>query len=99
MSIQLLHFLCKSRQSSMNIGQYSPAEYKRLIESFHGSVAPGMLIGGIMVDAALERLNTTQLYDAICETSSCLPPMPFNSSRPVRSVMDGCISSTWDVSP
>lgn len=57
----------------MNIGQYSPDEYKRLIESFHGSVAPGMLIGGIMVDAAIERLNTTQLYDAICETSSCLP--------------------------
>jgi len=57
----------------MNILQYSPDEYKRLIESFHGSAAPGMLIGGIMVDAALERLNTAQLYDAICETSSCLP--------------------------
>jgi formylmethanofuran dehydrogenase subunit E len=57
----------------MNIGKYSLDEYSRLAESFHGNVAPGVLIGGIMVDAALERLNTTRLYDAICETHSCLP--------------------------
>jgi formylmethanofuran dehydrogenase subunit E len=57
----------------MDIGQYPLDEYKVLVESFHGSLAPGMLIGGMMVDAALNRLNTTQLYDAICETSSCLP--------------------------
>jgi len=57
----------------MNIGRYSLDKYIRLVESFHGNVAPGVLIGGIMVDAALERLNTSQLYDGICETSSCLP--------------------------
>ncbi len=57
----------------MKIGSYSVSEYVRRVESFHGNVAPGMLIGGIMVDAALERLNPTQLYDAICETHSCLP--------------------------
>jgi len=57
----------------MNIGKYSLDEYSSLTESFHGSLAPGMLMGGIMVDAALDRLKTTHLYDAICETSSCLP--------------------------
>jgi formylmethanofuran dehydrogenase subunit E len=57
----------------MNIGKYSLGEYSRLIESFHGSVAPGLLIGGIMVDAALERMDKAELYDAICETRSCLP--------------------------
>jgi formylmethanofuran dehydrogenase subunit E len=57
----------------MNIGKYSLNEYNRLIESFHGSVAPGLLIGGIMVDAALERMDKEELYDAICETPSCLP--------------------------
>ena len=57
----------------MNVGKYSLDEYSRLTESFHGSLAPGMLMGGIMVDAALDRLKTTHLYDAICETSSCLP--------------------------
>jgi formylmethanofuran dehydrogenase subunit E len=57
----------------MNIGKYSLDEYIHLTESFHGSLAPGMLIGGMMVDAALDRLKTTHLYDAICETSSCLP--------------------------
>ncbi|MCD6305797.1 MAG: formylmethanofuran dehydrogenase subunit E family protein [Deltaproteobacteria bacterium] len=57
----------------MTIGKYSLNEYLRLIEWFHGSPSPGMLVGGIMVDAAIKRLNTTRLYDAICETSSCLP--------------------------
>jgi formylmethanofuran dehydrogenase subunit E len=57
----------------MNIGRYSLNEYSRLIESFHGSVAPGLLIGGIMVDAALGCTKEGELYDVICETHSCLP--------------------------
>ncbi len=57
----------------MNIGKYSLDEYSRLTESFHGSLAPGVLIGGIMVDAAIERIDRGKLYDAICETHSCLP--------------------------
>jgi formylmethanofuran dehydrogenase subunit E len=63
----------KQREHCMNIGKYPLDEYCRLIESFHGSVAPGMLIGGIMVNAALERIDNGKLHDAICETSSCLP--------------------------
>ena len=57
----------------MKIGNYSLLEYSRIIESFHGNVAPGMLIGGIMVDAALERIKKETLHDAVCETHSCLP--------------------------
>lgn len=57
----------------MDIGQYSLDEYIHLIESFHGSIAPGLLVGGIMVNAAFEHIDTSKLYDAICETSSCLP--------------------------
>jgi len=57
----------------MNIGQYTLDEYTRLIQSFHGSIAPGLLIGGVMVDAALDRIDNRKFYDAICETSSCLP--------------------------
>lgn len=57
----------------MNIGTYSIDDYIHLITSFHGCAAPGLIIGGFMVDLALRNLPEGVLYDAICETSSCLP--------------------------
>ena len=57
----------------MKIGAYSFEEYMHLVKSFHGNVAPGMLIGGFMVDYALKNTPDGELFDAICETSSCLP--------------------------
>jgi formylmethanofuran dehydrogenase subunit E len=57
----------------MNIGSYSVADFTQLARSFHGSPAPGLLIGGLMVSAALERIDKDRLHDAICETPSCLP--------------------------
>jgi len=58
---------------SMHIGSYTYEEYVNLIKSFHGSVAPGMIIGGFMVDLALKNLPEGEFFDAICETRSCLP--------------------------
>lgn len=55
------------------IGIYSFEEYTRLVESFHGSVAPGLVIGGFMVDFAMSRLPEGILFDSICETTTCLP--------------------------
>jgi len=52
---------------------YSFEEYLQLIESFHGHAAPGLIIGGKMVDMALTHLPQGILFDAICETSNCLP--------------------------
>jgi len=43
------------------------------IEKFHGWQAPGILIGGFMVDWALELLGPGKEADAIVETSHCLP--------------------------
>jgi len=59
----------------VNIGKYTLEEYKQIAKSFHGSLAPGLLIGGFMVDRALRELPQTEgvLYDTICETSYCLP--------------------------
>ena len=57
----------------MNIGSYSYEEYVRLVESFHGSLAPGLLIGGFIVDLALKKLPEGEFFDALCETSICLP--------------------------
>lgn len=55
------------------IGTYSYEEYLRLVESFHGSVAPGLVIGGFMVDLAMSRMPQGILLDAVCETTTCLP--------------------------
>ena len=57
----------------MHIGSYSFDEFLDLIKSFHGHIAPGLIIGGFMVDLAQRRLPTGVLYDAICETRNCLP--------------------------
>ena len=55
------------------IGTYSFQEYLRLVESFHGNVAPGLVIGGFMVDLAMSRMPKDMLLDAVCETTACLP--------------------------
>jgi formylmethanofuran dehydrogenase subunit E len=57
----------------MNIGPYTFEEFLSLVESFHGSAAPGVLLGGVMVQAARSRLPEGILYDAVTETRTCLP--------------------------
>ena len=47
---------------------YSFEEYLNLIKMFHGHVAPGLVMGGQMVDLALKHLPTDILFDAYCET-------------------------------
>lgn len=62
-----------SKKSSDRIGRYSRQEYLDLVASFHGHVAPGLLMGGVMVDTAIKQLPGDILFDAICETRNCLP--------------------------
>lgn len=57
----------------MNICKYSYEEYLDLVKSFHGNLAPGLIIGGFMVDLAMKNLPEGEFFDAICETSVCLP--------------------------
>ena len=57
----------------MKIGSYAYDEYVHLVKSFHGSLAPGLVIGGFIVDLALKNLPKGEFFDAICETSVCLP--------------------------
>lgn len=52
---------------------YTYDEYVRLVREFHGSEAPGVVIGGFMVDMAVRNLPEGVLYDAISETRFCLP--------------------------
>ncbi|MEJ5376059.1 MAG: formylmethanofuran dehydrogenase subunit E family protein [bacterium] len=48
-------------------------DYIRKVEVFHGYAAPGMILGGFMVDMAVGRMPHGQLFDALCETPKCLP--------------------------
>jgi formylmethanofuran dehydrogenase subunit E len=57
----------------MNICTYSYEEYLHLVKSFHGNLAPGLIIGGFIVDLALKHLPEGEFFDALCETPVCLP--------------------------
>ena len=57
----------------MNIGNHTFEEYIEKVRSFHGFAAPGVVIGGFMVDLAYKYLPEKGLFDAICETDRCLP--------------------------
>lgn len=52
---------------------YSFDAYIDLIQSFHGFAAPGLIIGGRMVATALQHIGQRVMFDAVCETSHCLP--------------------------
>jgi len=57
----------------MRILEHTFEEYLKIVKSFHGYEAPGVVIGGLMVDAAVRNLANDIPYNAICETQSCLP--------------------------
>ena len=47
--------------------------YVRQVETFHGYAAPGLLMGGFMVNKAKKMIPPGVLYEALCETTKCLP--------------------------
>lgn len=57
----------------MNILTYTFEAFLDMVRTFHGYEAPGVIMGGVMVDLAVGNLAEGTLYDAICETRSCLP--------------------------
>ncbi|MDZ7761564.1 MAG: FmdE family protein [Desulfovermiculus sp.] len=59
--------------TSQPIGEYTFEEYKELARAFHGYPAPGLLIGGYMVEKAKAGLEPGTLFEAVVETQKCLP--------------------------
>jgi formylmethanofuran dehydrogenase subunit E len=57
----------------MNIRNYTFDEFVERVKAFHGYEAPGVIIGGFMVDLAYRHLPEGGLLDALCETPKCLP--------------------------
>lgn len=62
---------CTSRYR--NIGPHSFEEFIDMARLFHNYPAPGLLIGGYMVEEAKRHIPQGTLYEAISETSWCLP--------------------------
>ena len=69
--------------------EYSFDEFLDIIDFFHGHVAPGLVIGGKMVDLAMRHVPEGTLFDSICETANCLPEI-HSSSRNFRSKIRNC---------
>jgi formylmethanofuran dehydrogenase subunit E len=65
--------LAEPLMASSSIGPYSFEEFLEVAAAFHGNPAPGLILGGFMVDAARERLPEGVLFDAVVETKKCLP--------------------------
>lgn len=57
----------------MPIGQWSHEDFIEEVLKFHGHAAPGVIIGGYMVEAARRALPEGILFDAVSETAQCLP--------------------------
>lgn len=57
----------------MNIGAYTFEEFRDLAANFHGYAAPGVLIGGYMVEKAKAALPPDTLFEAVVESAKCLP--------------------------
>ncbi|WP_432737461.1 FmdE family protein [Maridesulfovibrio sp. FT414] len=56
-----------------SVGPYSYDEFIEAARRFHGSPAPGLILGGYMMEEARRHLPEGTLFDAISETSWCLP--------------------------
>ncbi len=57
----------------MNVGRHTFAEFRDMAARFHGNPAPGILIGGYMVEAARIHLSPHALFEVLVETGKCLP--------------------------
>ena len=57
----------------MNILSYTFEAYVERVRAFHDFAAPGVVIGGFMVDVAYQHLPPEGLFSVICETPKCLP--------------------------
>jgi formylmethanofuran dehydrogenase subunit E len=64
---------CNDDDRVRSICSYTFEKYVERVQDFHGFPAPGVIIGGFMVDLAYRYLPADGLFDAISETPKCLP--------------------------
>lgn len=57
----------------MKFGKFTYNEFIEEIDAFHGTVAPEIIMGGSMVNYAVENLPEGIFFDVICEVETFLP--------------------------
>lgn len=62
-----------SVHTSVFVGSRPFEDFLLLVRDFHGSAAPGLVLGGFMVEEARRHLPEGTIFDAISETTHCLP--------------------------
>jgi formylmethanofuran dehydrogenase subunit E len=55
------------------IRSYNYDKFVEMVKDFHGYAAPGVLIGGSLVNLAYRSFAKDDLYNVLCETPKCLP--------------------------
>ncbi len=55
------------------MGPYTFEEYIEEVRKFHSYPAPGVILGGYMVERAKSEMPSGILYNAVSETPACLP--------------------------
>jgi formylmethanofuran dehydrogenase subunit E len=63
----------KATPASLTICGHTYNHYLDMVRAFHKHIAPGVVLGGLMVDLAYRNLPQGEFFDAISETRSCLP--------------------------
>ena len=55
------------------VGPFTFDDFLEEVRRFHSYPAPGVILGGFMVEKAKEKIPEGVLYNAVAETFSCLP--------------------------
>ncbi|TVQ96112.1 MAG: trehalose-binding protein [Desulfovibrionales bacterium] len=63
----------KAENDPVFVGLRSFDDFVLQVRDFHGSAAPGLVLGGFMVEEARRHLPEGTIFDAISETTHCLP--------------------------
>jgi formylmethanofuran dehydrogenase subunit E len=63
----------QSKKRPIKIGPYSFRKFVDRVKEFHGFSAPGVVLGGIMVESAVTHMPPKVLFNALSETNKCLP--------------------------
>jgi formylmethanofuran dehydrogenase subunit E len=63
----------KAAHSGVTVCGHTYDQYLDMVRAFHKYIAPGVILGGLMVDLAYRNLPQGEFFDAISETRSCLP--------------------------
>ena len=75
----------------MSIGSRTHEEFMEEARAFHGYPAPGLIIGGYMVELAKRHMPEGVLYDAVSERPTAFPT-PCSCLRHARSATAGSAS-------